>query len=399
MGLNKLLITVIIPVYNVREYVEKCVMSVISQTYENIEIICVDDGSTDGSAEVLDKFAKSDSRVHVIHKENGGLVSARKIGTRQATGDYIIHVDGDDYIASTRIENLVKSICQEATDIIFLHGKNIVYSDKVVYVGEEIEYKLYSTDKLEEITSLMLDDNMNLKLHFAMWSTAVRLDILKKCQEMVDDNISNLEDYACIIMCLTMAKTIKIIPECGYYYTNRTGSITRNYNNSNYKKYLIAWRFIKNYAEKTNCWKALESFMIKYTLSSLLYSGYDAFLTSKYDFLYPFKEIKRGANIVIYGSGLVGAGIVNYLQYNSHYNLVAWIDENINNQPFQDICVQPIDSILHNQYDYVAIAVKNKKVSNKIWDKLISIGVQEQKIQMINYDMFVKGYLPKEFLN
>ena len=90
------LISVIVPVYNVEEYVEKCVLSIINQTYKNLEIILVDDGSPDRCPQMCDDYAEKDSRIKVVHKKNGGLSDARNAGTGQALGSYIAFVDGDD---------------------------------------------------------------------------------------------------------------------------------------------------------------------------------------------------------------------------------------------------------------------------------------------------------------
>ena len=92
------LISVIVPVYNVEEYVEKCVLSIINQTYKNLEIILVDDGSTDNSGKICDEIAIKDNRIKVIHKKNGGLSDARNVGIDIAKGDYLGFVDSDDYI-------------------------------------------------------------------------------------------------------------------------------------------------------------------------------------------------------------------------------------------------------------------------------------------------------------
>lgn len=105
--MNKL-ITVIVPVYNVAKYLEKCVKSIQDQTYKSLEIILVDDGSTDSSGAICDKYATEDSRIRVIHKPNGGLSSARNAGLDAATGDYVGFIDSDDYIAPDFYESLLK---------------------------------------------------------------------------------------------------------------------------------------------------------------------------------------------------------------------------------------------------------------------------------------------------
>lgn len=101
------LISVIVPVYNIKEYLNRCVQSILNQTYSNLEIILVDDGSTDGSSIICDDLAESDSRIKVFHKENGGSSTARNFGLERATGEFIGFVDSDDYITADMYENLI----------------------------------------------------------------------------------------------------------------------------------------------------------------------------------------------------------------------------------------------------------------------------------------------------
>ncbi len=104
------LISVIVPVYNTEKYIEKCVMSILNQTYKNLEIILIDDGSTDNSPQICDSLAEKDNRITVIHQPNGGVSSARNIGLDNTHGDYITFVNSDDYIAPNMIEFLSENI-------------------------------------------------------------------------------------------------------------------------------------------------------------------------------------------------------------------------------------------------------------------------------------------------
>ena len=111
------LISIIVPVYNIKKYLRPCFKSLVGQTYQDVEIIFVDDGSTDGSNEICDELVHQDYRVKVFHKKNGGLSSARNFGIQHAKGDYIIFVDGDDTIASTFVEQLASSIQSSQSNI------------------------------------------------------------------------------------------------------------------------------------------------------------------------------------------------------------------------------------------------------------------------------------------
>ena len=117
MAVSRDKVSVIVPVYNVRDYLEECINSIVSQTYKKLEIILIDDGSTDGSSDICDKYAVEDRRIKVIHKENGGLSDARNCGLDNMTGDFVLFVDGDDAIKKDMIEVLIGLIYQSESDI------------------------------------------------------------------------------------------------------------------------------------------------------------------------------------------------------------------------------------------------------------------------------------------
>lgn len=113
------MISIIIPVYNIEKYIEKCLDSILDQTYEDFEVIIVDDGSTDSSGQICDSYARTDNRIKVIHIKNGGASKARNIGIEYSSGDWITFVDGDDYIESTMLAELHKELCEKNLDVVF----------------------------------------------------------------------------------------------------------------------------------------------------------------------------------------------------------------------------------------------------------------------------------------
>lgn len=133
--MNDSLISVIIPIYKVERYLRRCIDSVISQTYKNLEIILVDDGSPDGCGKICDEVAKKDRRIIVIHKKNGGLSDARNAGLRKAKGDYFIFIDADDYIDTKMIQILFENLKKSNADIsvcnydIFDENENYIFKD------------------------------------------------------------------------------------------------------------------------------------------------------------------------------------------------------------------------------------------------------------------------------
>lgn len=154
---SKDLVSIIIPVYNVEEYIEKCIKSVQRQTYENIEILLIDDGSSDLSGSICDRFQEKDCRIRVVHKKNGGLSDARNVGIRESNGKYLMFVDGDDVVSQDIVMYLYQNIlldnasmsicnllnCYPGDDILFLPGGRI---DS--YSKEEILCKMWYQDEI-----------------------------------------------------------------------------------------------------------------------------------------------------------------------------------------------------------------------------------------------------------
>ncbi len=124
-------VSVIVPVYNVEKYIDKCMESLLNQTYKNIEIILINDGSTDNCGKICDKYAELDKRVLVYHKENGGVSSARNIGLDKASGEYIIFVDPDDWIELYTVEHIVSDFLNNDTDAVF-YGYDEILDDYVI---------------------------------------------------------------------------------------------------------------------------------------------------------------------------------------------------------------------------------------------------------------------------
>ena len=126
MNVERTLVSIIVPVYNVEKYIERCVKSLIAQEHNNIEIILVDDGTKDNSGKIIDSLAVTDSRIKVIHKTNGGVSSARNAGLEIAKGDYVVFVDGDDYVDSDYVSYFLKLAVENGCDIA-MNLKNYTY--------------------------------------------------------------------------------------------------------------------------------------------------------------------------------------------------------------------------------------------------------------------------------
>lgn len=213
------LISVIIPAYNIESYIEKTVASVLSQTYENLEIIIVNDGSTDNTASVIDMIATKDSRIKVIHKENGGVTSARLAGVASAKGEYIGFVDGDDTIESDMYELLMNNAIKYQADISHC-GYQMVFPsrvDKYYGTGEIIEQN-NKKGVLDLLGGIKIEPSLVNKLY-----KAGLFDVLLQEQNM-DLSIKNTEDLLMNYYLFKESKKSVFEDVCKYNYVVRQGS-------------------------------------------------------------------------------------------------------------------------------------------------------------------------------
>ena len=211
------LISVIIPVYNIEEYLSRCLESVITQTYKELEIILVDDGSTDGSGLICDKYAKKDTRIKVLHKENGGVSSARNLGLKIAKGDYIGFIDGDDVIENEMFQHLIDNVKEYKCDISCCQMDTINVNGKT-----SINY--YSQSKILEVKSIVRDYFTEGFIKEMMYSQCNKI-FSKHCLVKVQFKPYKYgEDILFIFEALMNANRVYYDEYIGYHYVHRENS-------------------------------------------------------------------------------------------------------------------------------------------------------------------------------
>ena len=214
-------ISVIIPVYNVEKYLNKCVDSVISQTYKDLQIILVDDGSTDRSSKICDEYAKADTRISVIHKQNGGLSSARNAGMEIVEGDYITFLDSDDYVSPTVYEELYKIIKSQDSDSIACTCFRRVDEAGNVYKKNDPHSKPSSTSNTEYLREILL--------HIGDVSVCTKLFPRKMLKNKHFEEEKLNEDLLFMVDLIPCFKTIVYTGAVGYYYLVRDNSTSSGY--------------------------------------------------------------------------------------------------------------------------------------------------------------------------
>ena len=207
------LISVIVPVYNVEPYLRKCVDSILNQTYRNLEVILVDDGSPDGCPAICDEYAEMDHRVRVIHKENGGLSDARNAGMAVMNGDYLSFVDSDDLLPVNAIETLHRIAVEENADLV-IGGHNRFEDTPLTNTDTELFVKRWTP--VEAMADM-------LRNGCASWARLYRRELHQSILFPVGE-IN--EDEAIVLPLLERCKTVAVTNEVVYYYRCRPESIT-----------------------------------------------------------------------------------------------------------------------------------------------------------------------------
>ena len=223
--------SIIVPIYNVGGYLEQCILSILNQDYDNFELILVDDGSPDTSPEICDSYAKEDKRIRVIHKSNGGLVSARKAGTLAATGVYVLSVDGDDYVEASWLNDYAKVASKYSPDCIASGFKRVYENGYIDEYVNDAKEGLYANERMKEIYDSALFDLKKKCLNmggiiYSLCCKCFKREILLSAQMNVPETICNGEDVAVVFPALCKCGSIYVMNSTDYCYRQNMQSMT-----------------------------------------------------------------------------------------------------------------------------------------------------------------------------
>ena len=213
-------VSIIVPVYNARDYLERCVDSILNQEYTDLELLLVNDGSTDGSGELCENYRKTDPRVHVIHKENTGVSDSRNLAIRRARGKYLQFADSDDWMAPEAAKLLVRKAEETGCDMVIADFYRVI-GDRVSHKGDIEEDKVMTK---EEFASHMMERPSDF-YYGALWNKLYRRNIVEEHQLSMNREISWCEDFMFNLEYLRYARSISALQIPIYYYVKRKGSL------------------------------------------------------------------------------------------------------------------------------------------------------------------------------
>lgn len=258
------MISIIVPVYNVEKYLDKCITSLQNQTYQDVEILLIDDGSTDKSGDICEHYAEQDSRIIVYHKENGGLSDARNYGIQKAKGQYVAFVDSDDYVHHQMFDILLQNMEGQQADIVACKYKK-VFEDDDNEIKDIVDYRVYSYTSTEAVKNVD-------KIGITAWNKLYKKELFKN----IKFEVGRLhEDEFIFHRIVYVSRKVVAIDSALYYYVQRKGSIMNSISAKNIRDAIAAYHDRLQFIEEHK-WYVIKDDTIK---------EYMYYLIKKYDYI------------------------------------------------------------------------------------------------------------------
>ncbi len=401
-------VSVVVSIYKVESYLQACIDSILAQTHDNLEVILVDDGSPDLCPKICDEYADKDHRVTVIHKLNGGLTSARKAGGSRAVGEYVLYVDGDDWIDKDYVERMLAPLEQGRLDAVVNIATYMNYEDgrqlervtpmsKGIYREDRIVREVYPNYICED---RFYDTSLSTNLCLYLFKRDFLLDI----QMQVEDEIAMGEDMALTFRVFLKAESVAVVAHFGYHYRQRSDSMLHKRVGDHFQRINILYRNLK--AAVRDCHNAVRAtamaskiprgiFFTLWTAAPVRFASISA------DFLFPFPEVTAGSRVFVYGMGVVGRGIMEAIVESGKYELVGCSDQGWRkySSGFDmgngKICrVYAPEDLKNCDFDYVIIGVSRHGFRQQITEHLHGLGVPYGKIARLDQSLLIEENLP-----
>jgi len=377
------MLSVIVPVYNAEKYLEQCVGSILNQSLKEIELILVDDGSTDASGALCDRHVHIDKRVRVIHLEHGGPILARKTGVDVSEGEYITFVDADDYINKQAYIYAEEAMGAGREVICFDMGR-LLPDGQTKYERCRLEEKTYSREEImQEIVPKMLWEKGENRygLDPSLANKIIKRELVKKIYEGLQESDFHYgEDIAVTYPAVYEAKSLEVIHKNYYNHRIRANTEVAPYIKAEdyFDKLYVLYRYLKKkFQDNRDLIDQIELFYI-HSIDYKKRVYHVADVTGNY--LFPFERVRKDAKIVLYGAGNVGQNYVSQIKKTNFCEIEAWVDKEY--AKYEAYGVVSIDYIFKAQYDFIVIAIADLNIRRSVAKMLCDEGVEKNRIVM-----------------
>lgn len=380
-------LSIIVPVYNVEPYIKRCLDSLVNQTYKNLEIILIDDGSTDKSGQICDAYALTDSRIQVIHKENGGIVSARKAGIVHATGAYTTNVDPDDWIEKDAYAYMVEKLCQYTPDMLVL-GYKKEHAGFIEEYRQYLEEGIYCKQQLWDAFNQCVRETPFFcqPIDMSLCNKVIKTELWKTYQLGCPDTLKKNVDDAVILPCILNVDSVYVDSRCFYHYCVRDSSILWKNQYGDYDRVLIlSEHLIKSFRIAKNHNKINKDFLLYKLFYHFILDVPEKLISDKVCMIYP--PIKPQSNIVVYGKGVFANRFIARIKELQYCNVIQNIDKSD---------IDRLNTIDKECYDYIVIAILNFIIVETSIKLLTKMGVECHKIVCIDKDQMSPEFMPNE---
>ena len=371
-------ISIIIPIYNTEKHLRKCLDSVINQTLHDIEIICVNDGSSDGSAGILKEYANKDKRIKIFYKENAGLVAARKTGIELATGAYVGFVDSDDWVEPDMFEKLYNRAAQYEADLVtcgyYLEGN---YTSVLIDTIPEGFYDTQQMTYLRENTIFNIEKK-DVGIRASLCCKLFKTEKIKIAESRVPDAVTMAEDRLANLAYMLECESAYVLLEPLYHYVMHPSSMVHK-GNTNYL--LCVNEVYKCFLELFKHPNFTDSMRLQAEIyiTEMLLKGINTrlgFQNRNMLWIDPYwlEKIPYNARIVLYGVGELAEAYKKHLDMRSDMEYAGCVDFGF--ERFADAAtsilgeVMAPDKLSVLEYDYVVITIKNPAKAKEVREKL-----------------------------
>lgn len=378
------LLSVVIPLYNQEKYIQQCIDSITNQSYSDIDIIVIDDGSTDKSNAICQELIKNDDRIRLIKKENGGVISAIEEGIRNCNTKYVTFVDADDFILKDAYIYALDAM-QKDIDMITFEISRYYSEEKIKREPHIIDIGYYDRNAIEMAVFPKMIWDFSRNTPGIECTLCTKIMKTSQLREVLKQGVENRkfhygDDVAMTYPMLLHIKDLQVVGQCYYMHRQRNNEIA---------PYIKRSSFFEEVYELYNC--LLDSFRDSYYYEMFrkqieyfyMYSvnlrkmKYNDYFYAR-DFLFPFEKVPPKARIILYGAGAVGKTYYKQLEKSEYCREVLWVDRDA--EVLGDDRVKNIDCIDNSDYECIVIAIENRNICNAVREWLIQKGIAEKKI-------------------